>query len=67
MGRSTALADECLGNIRTVRAFAMEDEEQRLFAREIEKSKHLNELLGTGIGIFQVRINDFRSSIYMLI
>lgn len=40
--------------MRTVRAFAMEDEEARLFAREIDKSRHLNELLGIGIGVFQV-------------
>ena len=54
VGLSTAVADECLGNMRTVRAFAMEDQEVKLFSREVEKSQTLNELLGFGIGVFQV-------------
>ena len=53
---STAVADECLGNIRTVRAFAMENQESQLFKNELEKSKELNNTLGLGIGVFQVII-----------
>ncbi|XP_069937675.1 mitochondrial potassium channel ATP-binding subunit isoform X5 [Cherax quadricarinatus] len=53
VGRATGVADECLSNMRTVRAFAMEDAERDLFAREVEKSRQLNERLGFGIGFFQ--------------
>jgi ATP-binding cassette subfamily B (MDR/TAP) protein 8 len=50
---ATAVADEALGNIRTVRAFAMEDKEMSLYAQELEKSCWLNECLGYGIAAFQ--------------
>jgi ATP-binding cassette subfamily B (MDR/TAP) protein 8 len=53
IAKSTAVADEALGNVRTVRAFAMEPTEIKLFAREVEKSSNLNQLLGLGIGVFQ--------------
>ena len=49
----TSVADEALGNMRTVRAFAMEDKELELYCDEIDKSRHLNESLGLGIGLFQ--------------
>ena len=53
VAKATGVADECLGNMRTVRAFAMEDQETELFYREIEKSRAINERLGFGIGLFQ--------------
>lgn len=54
VARATGVADECLGNMRTVRAFAMEDTELKLFSQELDKSRQLNEALGMGIGVFQV-------------
>ena len=54
VARATGVADECLANMRTVRAFAMEDSEKNLFIQELDKSRKLNEALGMGIGIFQV-------------
>ncbi|XP_042241922.1 mitochondrial potassium channel ATP-binding subunit-like isoform X1 [Homarus americanus] len=65
VARATGVADECLGNMRTVRAFAMEDAEKDLFAREVNKSRQLNELLGLGIGIFQAGSNLFLNGIVM--
>ncbi|XP_072046624.1 mitochondrial potassium channel ATP-binding subunit-like [Amphiura filiformis] len=54
---ASSVADEALGNIRTVRAFAMEGKEEELYNKEIEKSKTLNEMLGVGIGAFQAISN----------
>ena len=48
------MADECVGNIRTVRAFAMEDGEMDVYMQELDKARSLNEKLGLGIGLFQV-------------
>lgn len=53
---STGVAEECLGNIRTVRSFASEEHEADIFATEVDKSRALNEALGFGIGLFQVII-----------
>lgn len=53
------MADEAVSNIRTVRAFAMEDQEQELFDTEAELSMVLNERLGVGIGWFQAGTNMF--------
>jgi ATP-binding cassette subfamily B (MDR/TAP) protein 8 len=53
VAKGTAVATEALGNIRTVRAFAMEDCEIRAYDREVELSRQLSEQLGLGIGIFQ--------------
>jgi len=57
VAKATAIADEALGNVRTVRAFAMEDKETKLYHEEVSKSKRLNELLGAGIGAFQGMAN----------
>ncbi len=54
MAKSTAVCDEALSNIRTVRAFAMEDKEMELYAAELEKARIMQENLGMGIGLFQV-------------
>ncbi|CAL4122991.1 unnamed protein product [Meganyctiphanes norvegica] len=60
---ATGVADECLGNIRTVRAFAMEEAEKDLFKRELQKSTDINEALGFGIGLFQAGSNLFLNAI----
>lgn len=57
VAKATAVADEALGNVRTVRAFAMEDKETKLYQDEVSKSKTLNELLGIGVGAFQGMAN----------
>ncbi|XP_078656039.1 mitochondrial potassium channel ATP-binding subunit-like [Branchiostoma floridae x Branchiostoma belcheri] len=57
VAKGTAVANEALGNIRTVRAFAMEEKESRLYADEVNKAGRLNELLGLGIGVFQGAAN----------
>lgn len=51
--KATCVADEALGNVRTVKAFAMEDLETELFSKEVDKAKDINQYLGLGIGIFQ--------------
>eukprot|EP00117_Sycon_ciliatum_P018561 scpid34684/ scgid2622/ ATP-binding cassette sub-family B member 8, mitochondrial len=53
VAKATSLANEVLGNIRTVRAFAMEDAEDRAYSREVERSSSLYQGLGLGIGVFQ--------------
>ncbi|KAK3101490.1 hypothetical protein FSP39_003998 [Pinctada imbricata] len=53
VSKSTAVADEALGNVRTVRAFAMETKEYELYDREVESARKLNIKLGVGIGAFQ--------------
>uniref|UniRef100_A0A3B4CF82 Mitochondrial potassium channel ATP-binding subunit n=1 Tax=Pygocentrus nattereri TaxID=42514 RepID=A0A3B4CF82_PYGNA len=53
ISKATGVADEALGNVRTVRAFAMEDRELEMYATEVEKSAVMNEALGTGIAVFQ--------------
>lgn len=47
------MADEALGNVRTVRAFAMETKENEIFSQQVELSKKMNINLGLGIGAFQ--------------
>ncbi|XP_058248022.1 mitochondrial potassium channel ATP-binding subunit isoform X2 [Hemibagrus wyckioides] len=53
VSKATGVADEALGNVRTVRAFAMEDRELETYATEVEKSALMNEALGRGIAVFQ--------------
>ncbi|XP_061835358.1 mitochondrial potassium channel ATP-binding subunit isoform X1 [Nerophis lumbriciformis] len=53
VGKATAVADEALGNVRTVKAFAMEERELQLYAYEVDKSCEMNENLGNGIAVFQ--------------
>uniref|UniRef100_UPI00398EC295 mitochondrial potassium channel ATP-binding subunit n=1 Tax=Pristiophorus japonicus TaxID=55135 RepID=UPI00398EC295 len=53
VAKATCVADEALGNIRTVKAFAMEDLEIEFFSEEVDKSSNMNQILGFGIGIFQ--------------
>ncbi|XP_061549170.1 mitochondrial potassium channel ATP-binding subunit [Phycodurus eques] len=53
VAKATGVADEALGNVRTVKAFAMEERELQFYAYEVEKSCEMNENLGTGIAVFQ--------------
>lgn len=48
-----------MSNIRTVRAFAMENAEQQLFDAEAQYAMVLNQQLGFGIGLFQAGTNLF--------
>lgn len=48
-----------MGNIRTVRAFAMEESEKELFSTEAYSAMQLNQQLGFGIGLFQAGTNLF--------
>lgn len=57
--KTTAVADEAVGNIRTVRAFAMEDQEEDMFTFEAEEAMVLNQKLGLGIALFQAGTNMF--------
>ena len=52
--KSTIIAEEVIGNMRTVRAFASESTECERFLTEIENNGFLHKKLGYGIGIFQV-------------
>ncbi|KAJ8963392.1 hypothetical protein NQ318_018870 [Aromia moschata] len=64
--KTTAVADEAVGNIRTVRAFAMEDQELELFDSEAELATILNQNLGFGIGLFQAGTNMFLNSMVLM-
>jgi ATP-binding cassette subfamily B (MDR/TAP) protein 8 len=64
--KTTAVADEAVSNIRTVRAFAMEDQEQELFDTEAELAMILNENLGFGIGWFQAGTNMFLNGMVLI-
>ncbi|KAM8967219.1 mitochondrial potassium channel ATP-binding subunit [Pelodytes ibericus] len=53
VAKATGMADEALGNVRTVRAFSMEPREVKLYSTEVDQSCRLNEALGVGIAVFQ--------------
>lgn len=53
IARATGVADEALGNVRTVRAFAMEQREEERYRAELEGSRYKAEELGRGIALFQ--------------
>lgn len=53
LSKSTAVADEAIGNIRTVRAFSMENKEIELYENEMNKSRKMTSKLGFGIAVFQ--------------
>ncbi|KAM5188158.1 mitochondrial potassium channel ATP-binding subunit [Callospermophilus lateralis] len=53
VARATGVADEALGNVRTVRAFAMEPREEERYRAELESCRCKAEELGTGIALFQ--------------
>ncbi|XP_054975517.1 mitochondrial potassium channel ATP-binding subunit [Sorex araneus] len=53
IARATGVADEALGNVRTVRAFAMEPWEEARYGEELEAACRKAEALGQGIALFQ--------------
>ncbi|XP_061441733.1 mitochondrial potassium channel ATP-binding subunit isoform X4 [Rhineura floridana] len=53
VAKATAVADEALGNVRTVRAFAMEPKELQQYGAEVDQASRLNMNLGLGIAFFQ--------------
>ncbi|NWZ88040.1 ABCB8 protein, partial [Poecile atricapillus] len=53
VAKATVVADEALGNVRTVRAFAMEEQQAELFRAEVDCAGRLSERLGLGIAAFQ--------------
>ncbi|XP_057586433.1 mitochondrial potassium channel ATP-binding subunit isoform X2 [Hippopotamus amphibius kiboko] len=53
VARATGVADEALGNVRTVRAFAAEQREEERYRAELEGSRSKAEELGRGIALFQ--------------
>lgn len=53
IARATGVADEALGNVRTVRAFAMEPWEEERYRAELESCRCKAEDLGRGIALFQ--------------
>lgn len=55
----TLVAEEAIGNIRTVRAFAMEDLEKNILEEQAELCRIYNVRLGEGIAIFQAGTNLF--------
>ncbi len=65
VAKATAVGEECISNVRTVRAFAMEDSERSLYDGEVERSRLLNERLGLGIGLFQAATNVFLNGIVL--
>ncbi|XP_013065801.2 mitochondrial potassium channel ATP-binding subunit-like isoform X1 [Biomphalaria glabrata] len=65
ISKSTAIADEALGNIRTVRSFAMESKENQLYEAQVLKSANTNIRLGYGIGMFQGLANVFLNSLVL--
>lgn len=65
VARAMSVADEALANIRTVRAFAMEEQEGALFEEEVHKAERLNSILGCGIGLFQGFSNLFLNGLVL--
>lgn len=57
--KATLVAEEALSNMRTVRAFAAEDSEAQMFAKECDEAAQLSMELGLGIGLFQAGTNLF--------
>eukprot|EP00127_Corallochytrium_limacisporum_P006632 Clim_evm11s232 gene=Clim_evmTU11s232 len=53
MARATAVAAEAVGNVRTVRAFAMEDTEKDEYFSQALRANQAAKRLGWGIGLFQ--------------
>lgn len=63
--KSTIIAEEVIGNMRTVRAFASESTECERFLTEIENNGLLHKKLGYGIGLFQASSNVFLNGIVL--
>lgn len=57
--RATAVCEEALSNIRTVRSCACEYSEVDMFRAETDAAAELSQQLGTGIAVFQALTNLF--------
>ncbi|XP_053614586.1 mitochondrial potassium channel ATP-binding subunit [Plodia interpunctella] len=57
--KATLVAEEAISNIRTVRAFAGEENEAQMFGNECEAAADLSMELGLGVGLFQAGTNLF--------
>ncbi|XP_045502111.1 mitochondrial potassium channel ATP-binding subunit isoform X2 [Colias croceus] len=57
--KATLVAEEAISNMRTVRAFAGEENEARMFAEECDTAAELSMELGLGVGLFQAGTNLF--------
>ncbi|CEF71360.1 ATP-binding cassette sub-family B member 8, mitochondrial [Strongyloides ratti] len=64
-GKISSVASEAFGNIRTVKAFAMEDITIDNYTKELENYQLLNIKLGGGIGLFQCGTNLFLNGIVL--
>eukprot|EP01134_Creolimax_fragrantissima_P007834 CFRG7834T1 len=67
VGIATSVAQESVGNIRTVRAFATEDQESSLYSQECDKAAYINTYLGLGIGCFQGMSNFGINSMALMV
>ncbi|XP_046744468.1 mitochondrial potassium channel ATP-binding subunit isoform X2 [Diprion similis] len=63
--KSTAVSEEAISNIRTVRAFAAEEREIEMFSKEVELAAAMHQRLGFGIGLFQGGTNLFLNGIVL--
>lgn len=57
--RATAVCEEALSNIRTVRSSACEYSEIELFLKETNEAAVLSQQLGVGVAVFQALTNLF--------
>ena len=55
-----------MSNVRTVRAFAMEEHEVDLYMRELKTSQRYNQRLGLGIAAFQALSNIAVNGMYSI-
>lgn len=55
--RATAVCEEALSNIRTVRSSACEYSEIELFRKETDAAAAVSQQLGVGIAVFQALTN----------
>lgn len=65
VAKSTAVCEEAIQNIRTVKAFSAEEKEIEMFSEEVRLSSLLYEKLGFGIGLFQGGTNLFLNGILL--
>lgn len=57
--RATAVCEEALSNVRTVRSSACEYSEIEMFRKETNAAADLSQRLGVGIAVFQALTNLF--------
>lgn len=65
--KSAGIANECVSNVRTVRAFAMEDTEYDTYTKSLRSSARLHEYLGFNVGIFQAMTHLSFSGMFLSI